>query len=82
MVDLPEPDSPVNQSTQGCCPFSLDRAPLVDGERLPLDVGGAPQAELDHARSDRGMGEAVDQDEAAGLGILGVRIEHERLAGA
>ena len=28
------------------------------------------------------VGEAVDQDEAAGLGILGVRIEHERLAGA
>ena len=39
MVDLPAPDRPVNQSTQGFWPFSAARAPLVDVERLPVDVG-------------------------------------------
>ncbi len=39
MVDLPEPDRPVNQSTQGFWPFSAARAALVDVERLPVDVG-------------------------------------------
>ncbi len=26
MVDLPEPDSPVNHSTTGLCPFSFSRS--------------------------------------------------------
>ena len=28
MVDLPAPDSPVNHSTDGFCPFSVARAAL------------------------------------------------------
>ena len=33
--------------------------------RVAMDVGGADQRELDHARADRLVGEAVDQDEGA-----------------
>ena len=33
MVDLPAPDSPVNHSTAGFCPFSSDRAALSTSRR-------------------------------------------------
>ena len=52
MVDLPEPDRPVNHSTAGFWPFSSARALLVHVERLPMHVGGAAQAEIDHAGAD------------------------------
>ena len=49
---------------------------------MPLDVGGAAQAELDHACGHRGVGEAIDQDERAGVGVLRVGIESDRLGDA
>ena len=56
MVDLPEPERPVNHRTRASGP-SARRAALTDVERLPVDIGRAAQAELDHARADRGVGE-------------------------
>ncbi len=44
-----------------------------------MHVRRASQAEIDHSGSDRGIGVAVDQDEAAGIAILGVGIEGKRL---
>ena len=69
IVDLPAPDRPVNQSDAR--PLALERRArrLVDVERLPVDVGGAPQREADHARADGLVGEPVDQDEAAGVAV-------------
>ena len=80
MVDLPAPDRPVNQSTHGFWPFSAGARGLVDLERLPVDVGArgaAPKSIMPGA--DRGVGEAVDQDEAARVAVLGVGIEGDRL---
>ena len=48
---------------------------FVRGHRLPMDVGGAPQAKVDHAGAGSGVREAIDHDEAAGIAILRVRIE-------
>ena len=53
---------------------------LADRERLPVDVGGAAQPEGDHAGADGVVGEAVDQDEGAGLAVLGVGVERDRRA--
>ena len=55
---------------------------LVHVQRLPMDIGGAHQREIDHAGADRGVGEAVDQDEAAGVAIVAIGIEGERLGQA
>ena len=79
MVDLPEPDRPVNHSTAGFWPFMRGAGRLVHVQRLPMDIGGAAQAEIDHAGADRGVGEAVDQDEAAGIAIVAIGIEGQRL---
>ena len=43
---------------------------------------GAAQREMDHAGADGAVGEAVDQDEAAGVVVLGVGIESDRLVEA
>jgi hypothetical protein len=43
MVDLPEPDRPVNQSTAGLLMFLLGAGVAGDVERLPMDIGGAAQ---------------------------------------
>ena len=79
MVDLPEPDRPVNHSTAGFWPFGLGARILVHVERLPMDVGRAPQTEIDHAGADRRIGEAVDQDEAARVAVLVIGIEGDGL---
>ena len=50
MVDLPEPERPVNQSTAGFWCFSRARARAVDVERLPVDVGGAAEREVGSCR--------------------------------
>ena len=65
MVDLPAPDRPVNHSTAGFWFFSAACASRRDVERLPMDVLRAAQREVQHARRDRGVGQLVDQDEAA-----------------
>ena len=46
-----------------------------------MDVGGAAEREVDHAGRDRRVGEAVDQDEAAGVAVLGIGVEGDRLGG-
>ena len=45
---------------------------LVDLDRLPVDVLRAAQREVQQARADRVVGQAVDQDEAAGIAIFRV----------
>ena len=52
---------------------------LVHVQRLPMNIGGAHQREIDHAGAHRGIGEAVDQDEAAAVAIILVRIERQGL---
>jgi hypothetical protein len=49
----------------------LERRALgfADQERLPTDIGPAQQPEGDHAGADRMIGEAVDDDERAGLPV-------------
>ena len=51
---------------------------LAHGQMLQVHVGGAAQCEIDHAGGDRLVGEAIDQNERAGLAVLGVRIERQR----
>ena len=45
---------------------------------LMMDIGGAPQREIDHPGGDRFVGIAVDQDEGAGVAVVGVGIERDR----
>ena len=78
MVDLPAPERPVNHSTQGFCPLMAARARLVHVERLPVHVAGAPEREVQHAGADRVVGDAVDEDEAAGVAVDLVGIEGDR----
>ena len=52
----------------------------VDLERLPRDVVRAAQRELQQAGADRVVRDAVDEDEAARVAVLRVRVEGDRLA--
>ena len=70
MVDLPEPERPVNHRMVGFWPALAARERLVHVERLPMDVGGAAQGEIDQPHADRVVGEAVDDDEAAEMAVL------------
>ena len=47
----------------------LQRGALLpaDRQRLPMDIAGPAQAEGDHSSARRFVGEAVDQDESAGV---------------
>ena len=65
MVDLPAPERPVNHSTAGFWPFRRGMRLAADVEVLAMDVLRAAQREMEHARGDGGVGELVDQDEAA-----------------
>ena len=82
MVDLPEPDRPVNQRQRGCWPLIAARAALSTSSVLPVDVGGAAQGEIQHAGGDRGVALAVDQDEAAQRAVVGIGLEGDRLVEA
>ena len=53
MVDLPEPDRPVNHRQRGDWPLIARALGLVDVERLPVHVGGAAQREVERAAGDR-----------------------------
>ena len=44
-----------------------------------MDVLRAAQRKVQQARADRCVGHAVDQDEAAGVAVLVVRVERDRL---
>ncbi len=50
-------------------------ARLVHIHGVSVDVAGPAQGELDHAGAHRLVGEAVDQDEGAGLALILVRIK-------
>ena len=52
---------------------------LIHGERLPVNIGSAAQGEVDHPGADGCIGEAVDQDEAAGGAVFTVGVEGECL---
>ncbi len=78
IVDLPLPERPVIHSTHGRCPFCARARVLVDFGRLPVDVLRAAQREVQHAGADRPVAEAVDDDEAAHVAVVGVRIERDR----
>jgi hypothetical protein len=52
MVDLPEPDSPVNQMHSGCLVLDRGARGLVHLQRLPVDIAGAAQREIEHAGAD------------------------------
>jgi len=39
-------------------------------ESLPMHIGGAPQAEFDHACADGAVRHPVDDDETAGVAVL------------
>ena len=51
----------------------------ADVERLPMDVGRAPQGKVDQTEGDSVVRLAVDQDEAAGFAVILVGIKRERL---
>ena len=70
IVDLPEPDRPVNHTQRGAWPLSARARGLVDVEVLPVDVAGAAQREVERAGGDGRVALAVDQDEAAELAIV------------
>jgi hypothetical protein len=65
MVDLPEPESPVNHSTRGFWFLSAACASRLMSSRLPMDILRAPQREVQHARRHGAVGDLVDQDEPA-----------------
>ena len=78
MVDLPAPGRPVNHSTAGRWCIRRDTFGLADRQVLMMDIGGPAQREIDHAGGDRFVRIAIDQDEGAGIAIVGIRIERDR----
>ena len=78
IVDLPEPESPVNQSHAGLLPLLGRTGLLVDVGRLPVNVVGPPQGEVQQAGADRIVRQAVDQDETAGISVLPIGVEGDR----
>jgi hypothetical protein len=82
IVDLPEPDRPVNHRQRGLLALDRGALGLVDVERLPVHVGGAVQREVERAAGDGGEALAVDQDEAAEQAVVRVRLEGDRLVEA
>lgn len=48
---------------------------LVDFDRLPMNVFGAAEREMNQARADGAIGQAIDQDETAGVAVLNVGIK-------
>ena len=79
MVDLPAPESPVSQSTHGALALERGTRRLVDVDVLYVDIVGAAQRELQHPGAHGLVGQPVDQDEAAGVAVLGVGVESNRL---
>ena len=78
IVDLPAPDRPVNHRIAGRWCLSA-RARLAGYRQVvAMDIGRAAQAVGDHARRRGFVGEAVDQDEGAGLAVVGIGIEGDR----
>ena len=78
IVDLPAPERPVNQRIAGFCRLSAARSALPISSGCQWILVPRRSAELDHAGADGAVGEAIDDDEGAGLAVLGVRVEGDR----
>jgi hypothetical protein len=61
----------------GLLALELGPRALVHVERLPVDVVGPAQRELQQACADGVVREPVDQDETAGLAVVAVRVERD-----
>jgi hypothetical protein len=61
-------------------PLMLERRAIsfAHQERLPMNIGPAPQPKGDHAGRNGMIGKAVDDDERAGLAVRLVGIEGDR----
>ncbi len=75
---LAGPGEPREPEHAGRWRFIADARRLVDVERLPVDVLGAAQGEAQHPGADRVVGDAIDEDEPAGVAVHLVRIEGDR----
>ena len=75
MVDLPEPERPVNQTIAAFWCLMRARAALSTDRDVAVHVGGTSQPEVDHPRGGRLIGGAIDQDEGTGAAIVAIRIE-------
>ena len=75
-------DFPAGQSGEpdhgGLLPLEVGAGGLVDLDGLPVDVVGTAQREVQQPGGDRGVGEAVDEDEPAHVAVLGVGVERDR----
>jgi hypothetical protein len=63
----------------GLVPAELGAGVLVDLHRLPVDVVRPTQGVADHAGAHGVVGEPVDDDEAAHVAVVVVRVEGHRL---
>ena len=78
MVDLPDPDRPVNQQHKGFLALCHSALGLVHIQRLPVDVLASPQGKLDHANTGGSVGFGVNQDEGSSCAICLIGIKGNR----
>ena len=76
MVDLPAPDRPVNHSTRRLLALAARRAPPCRRRRAcQWMLCARRSAKCSMPGADRVVGQPVDEDEAAGVAVVGVGIE-------
>ena len=80
MVDLPAPERPVNHSTQASGPSARRAAGLLTSSACQWMFCARRSAKCEHAGADGVVGDAVDQDEAAGVAVVRRR-DRRRSAG-
>src|SRR5262245_22685544 len=61
----------------GLLTFQPRASRLVDLERLPPDVLRSPQRKMEKSRTDRGVRDAIDQDEPAEIAVVPVCFEND-----
>ena len=88
MVDLPAPRQAGEPQHRRLLALQPGVGFAADVERLPMDVLRPPKGEVQHARGDGGVGELVDQDEAAQRAgwaeppcSVAIGLEHDRPVG-
>ena len=79
IVDLPAPDSPVNHTTHGWCPLRRACACLLTSIACQWMFCDRRSAKCSRPAPIVFVGQAVDQDEAAGVAVLRVGVEGDRL---